>query len=607
MSTELVAEPLASLALQAPELLRVFNEAGILDSSDVHVATRLGRLVSEADGTVLLAAALVVNATRRGSVCVDLETVSGISSEYGIDEASLPWPDTATWISAVAASPLTGGLNPPLVLESSLLYLDRYHRYEQRLADGILSRQVAADGVDEAVLAADLAKLFPHVDGSQVPDLQKAAAEVAVRRRFSVIAGAPGTGKTSTVAKVMALLLLNQGSASPAPLIGLAAPTGRAAARLKEAVGFEAAKLPVDESVRAALLETPSVTLHRLLGWQPRNQSRFRHNATNPLPHDVVIVDESSMISLSMMAQLVDAVRPDARLILVGDPRQLASVDAGSAFGDIVGPVEVSDTETGIVVLQTVHRFGGEIAGLAAAVLGGDSDDAVARLSAGSPQLTWLRTGDESDGGSDPAELVGSAIAELLPSWLALVDSAAQGDDAAALEGLTRCRVLCAHRDGPFGASRWNLHALRAVASSRDSVRDLDTWFPGRPLLAVENDYQLGVFNGDSGVVLPSESGPVGVFDRAEGALRISPERLGPVQTAYAATVHRSQGSQFDVVLVVLPPPESRALSRELLYTAITRAKKRVIVLGSEASLVAAIDRRALRASGLRGRVWVAA
>ncbi|MEI6624272.1 MAG: ATP-binding domain-containing protein, partial [Actinomycetes bacterium] len=319
-----------------------------------------------------------------------------------------------------------------------------------------------------------------------------------------------------------------------------------------------------------------------------------------------------------MMEQLVDAVSPSARLILMGDPRQLTSIDAGSAFADIVGPVVDVDRDAGVVVLHKVHRFGGAIFDLAAAVLRGDVDRSVKLLLDGQAQgldspVQWI---EADDVGPSP-QVSDQVLAALVPHWVALVDAAERGDESAAFAELRNCRILCAHRDGRLGASFWNQLAFRSVAAVRAIGRDHGGWYPGRPLLIVENDYQLTVFNGDTGVIMVSsetgaagsgssvpDAGPVAVFDRAIGPLRISPERLGPVQTAYASTVHKSQGSQFQQVLVVLPPPSSRVLSRELLYTAITRAQRKVIVLASRESLAAAIERRTVRSSGLQQRLW---
>ncbi len=592
----------ARIASTATGLLGEFNVAGVIDSADVHVATMLGRVAGETNEAVLLAAACVVAATRGASVCVDLESASDyFSVETDAGAAALPWPEPKRWLAEVAASPLLNAPNSALRLEGSRLYLDRYHRYEQDLCQQLIDRRRAGVPLDEELLSDGLDRLFPA--GEQGGDTQqRLGAQTAVRRQLAVLAGGPGTGKTTTIARIIALLHEQLQVNGRPPLIGLAAPTGRAAARLKEAVGEQAAEMNVAEDVRSALVGAEARTLHRLLGWQPFNQSRFKHNAKNPLPHDVIIVDESSMISLALMSQLFDAVAPNARVVLVGDPRQLASIDAGTAFGDIVGPVTDNDADAGIVVLAKVHRFGGEISELAQAILAGDSDAAIEVLGRGEARVRWL----ETEPGEDPRSRGTEAIAGLRPYWESAMDAAQAGDYQAAFAELAHGRILCAHRNGPHGAAGWNELAFKSIAADREfAVRRHDSWYVGRPLLAIQNDYQLGMFNGDTGVVVAGSAGePLAAFDQVGNPRLVSPERLKPVQTAYAATVHRSQGSQFGSVLVVLPPEQSQVLTRELLYTAITRAQEEVIILGSRESLVAAINRESRRASGLRERLW---
>ena len=360
----------------------------MLAAADVHVAHRLAALIDEADDSVVLAAALAVRAPRIGHVFVDLERIhetATVDVDDPIDLTTLPWPEPSGWIARVAASGLVG-TDRPLQLVGSALYLDRYWREEQQVASDLEALAGAADvAVRMDVLAAGITRLFEGED----PDAkQKQAAAAAVLRRLAVVAGGPGTGKTTTVARIVALLEEQALAAgTPPPLIALAAPTGKAAARLAEAVHTEARRLDVDDAIRTRLLELEASTLHRLLGWKPGTHSRFRHDRGNRLPYDVVIVDETSMVSLSLMARLTEAVRREARLILVGDPGQLTSIEAGAVLGDIVGPAAegprmsaavraavrkrparpstaprqtpTSPVGDGIVVLRTVHRFGG--------------------------------------------------------------------------------------------------------------------------------------------------------------------------------------------------------------------------------------------------------
>lgn len=628
--------------------LRALSDATILDLADVRTALALGRLAGGVPDEVALAAALAVRAVRLGHVYVDLATVATTAApddeEATVDVAALPWPDPRRWPALVAASPLTaegpdGPADRPLRLLGTRCYLDRYWRHETAIATDLLGRSAGADPeVDLDVLAAGLDRLFPGpVDaagGEAVDDLQRVAAAAAVLRRFSVVAGGPGTGKTTTVARILALLHEQAAALGHAPpRVALAAPTGKAAARLAEAVHAEAAGLPVDPAVRAALVGADASTLHRLLGWQPGNRSRFRHDAANQLPHGVVIVDESSMVSLSLMARLVEAVRPTARLVLVGDPRQLASVEAGAVLGDIVGPaaaglrlrpaaraglervvggrltatdpggaVSVGD---GIVVLRRVHRFGGAIGAVAQAIERGDADAVLAALASGGPEVRFLEV-DTARPPSQVAELADVRQA-VIGAAVAVVEGAAAGDGRAALDALRSVQVLCAHRRGPAGASMWRAEIERWLRTAMPGY-GAGAWYAGRPLLVTENDYGLGVFNGDTGVVIDAGGGRLrAVFDRRGEVLEVRPTRLASVDSLYAMTIHKAQGSQFHSVVVVLPDPTSPVLTRELLYTAVTRAQSRLTVVGSEASIRAAVDRPVARASGLGDALWGAA
>ncbi len=618
----------ARLASAASGLLRAFNDSGVLSAADVHVAARLAALASEPSEAVRLAAALAVRGPRLGHVFVDLATVrdtASVESEEPVDLSALPWPASEEWIGSVAASDLVavGDDEPPVAdprplrLLGTRLYLDRYWREERSVAADLLALAAEATGVSEDQLAAGLTRLFPG-DADQ---RQREAAAAAARRQFAVVAGGPGTGKTTTVARIVALLA-EQAAArrSRPPLIALAAPTGKAAARLQEAVHQETARLAVDEQVRALLMSLRASTLHRLLGWRPGSHSRFAHHRGNRLPHDVVIVDETSMVSLSLMARLVEAVRPDARLILVGDPGQLASIEAGVVLADIVGPAQDSPvagaaspagaaaspagvgTASGIVVLDRVHRYGGGIATLAEAIRRGDDDGTVAALRAAPDEVTWLSLDAGEPGVEADLRLVRERAAA---AARAVTLAAREGAGVEALGELSRFRLLCAHRRGPYGVSDWT---SRVQAWLAEEVSELDLEqrdYVGRPLLVTENDYELGLYNGDTGVIVQGPPGrPRAVFERGGELLRFSPLRLGAVETVYAMTIHKSQGSQFDTAAVLLPSPSSRILTRELLYTAVTRARRELVLVGTEETVRRAVGRPVARASGLRERLW---
>ncbi len=613
----------ARRAVGATGLLREFNEIGLLSAADVHVATRLGELVGEASEGVRLAAALAVRGPRLGHVFVDLATVrdtAAVESDEPVDLSALPWPAVDEWLDALVGSGLVavgeddagagrgsgaaGGEAEagarPLRLLGTRLYLDRYWREERAVAADLLTLDADAKDVSETFLDTGLRALFPD----DADERQRAAAAAAVRRRFAVVAGGPGTGKTTTVARIVALLA-EQAAARGArpPLVALAAPTGKAAARLQEAVHEETAQLPVGESVRELLMALRASTLHRLLGWRPGSHSRFAHDRGNRLPHDVVIVDETSMVSLSLMARLVEAVRPDARLILVGDPGQLTSIEAGVVLGDIVG----SDSgpsgprpAPGIVVLNRVHRYGGGIAKVADAIRSGDGDGAVAALSAAPGEVMWFPV-DAHENEAELALVRERAVA----AGSAVFAAARAGAGKDALDALGRFRLLCAHRRGPYGVSDWT---SRLAAWLAGELEDLDVDqrdYVGRPLLVTENDYELGLYNGDTGVIVqvPSEH-PTAVFERGGGLLHFGPLRLGAVETVYAMTIHKSQGSQFDTAAVLLPAVSSRLLTRELLYTAVTRARRELILVGTEDAVRQAVERPVARASGLRERLW---
>jgi exodeoxyribonuclease V alpha subunit len=588
----------ARRALRATGALRAFNDAEVLLPAEVHVARRLAELAGESDEQVALAVALAVRAPRLGHVYADLAAIretASVDAEEPVDLAALPWPEVEPWLARVAASPLTavgddGPADRPLRLEGSALYLDRYWREERQVAADLTAlRERPPAAIDEAVLAAGLERIFGGADGDA---LQRRAAETALRRRFTVIAGGPGTGKTTTVARILALLLEQPG---PEPLIALAAPTGKAAARLVEAIRDAAGDLDIADDVRGRLTALDASTLHRLLGWRPGSNSRFRHDRRTRLPHDVVIVDESSMVSLWMTARLLEAVRPDARLVLVGDPGQLASVEAGAVLGDVVG---AAPPGSGIVVLERVHRYGERIARVASAIEQGDGDAAVAALHG----VTWIEAdvGDSEQLGA-LAPVRGRAVA----TARAVIAAARAGDGTAALAALGGFRLLCAHRRGPYGVRTWTARIESWLADAVEGFAGAGEWYPGRPLLVTENDEGLRLYNGDSGVVVATSPGRVtAAFERHGRLLELSPQRLGAIDTVYAMTVHKSQGSQFGTAAVVLPGPDSPILTRELLYTAVTRAQEDLIVVGTEAAVRAAVARPISRASALRQRLW---
>ena len=613
-------------------LLAVFNEAGVLNPADVHTADTVCRIGLEAHDKIRLALALTVRALRSGSVCIDPQTVRSTAfdetafDETGaaVDLAMLPWPDPEEWIAAIQASPLVavGADQPsgrPLRLAGGLLYLERYWQQEEQVRIQLQRRFAApVPEIDQARLATALHRLFDRKGlAPGEADRQQLAAAVSALSSVSVLAGGPGTGKTTTVARLLALLRDQPG---PVLRVALAAPTGKAAARLEEAVRAAAVHLDLED--RERLGDLTASTLHRLLGWMPSNRSRFRHDASNHLPHDVVIIDEMSMVSLTMMARLLEAVRPSARLILVGDPDQLSSVEAGAVLADIARAPGIPDVDLGrrlrelglstedeaapvhgVVQLTHTWRFGGAIDALARAIRAADADTVIDVLRSGASDARFSEVDLESAPTEASARGLAGMAAQVREAGIAMLEAARSGDETGALAALDRHRLLCAHQRGPYGVLRWGLEVERWLAESIPGYAEDGEWYLGRPLLVTANDYEMSLYNGDTGVIVQTPDGVRAAFARGAAAKLYPPVRLDAIQTVHAMTVHRAQGSQFDAVSFVVPPPDSPLLTRELLYTAVTRARRQVFLIGSEEAIRRAVLRPANRASGLRGRL----
>jgi exodeoxyribonuclease V alpha subunit len=644
-SVALADELAPEFAAGSTGLLREFNLAGVLIAADVHVARTLGELAGVDGDELLLAAALAVRAPRLGHVFVDLAGGGvGFLSNY-IDP--LPWPDAASWTTQLAACEQLvasdDSVRRPLRLDGTRLYLDRYWREERALAGALLAlAQVPLRQAELTELRSGITRLFPDPgDG-----LQRAAATCVALRGLSVIAGGPGTGKTTTVARAVALLLEEAAGLdppAPPPLIALCAPTGKAATRLQEAVHEQALTLEVSAAAREQLRALRGTTIHRLLGARGGSGAGdFRYGPGNRLAHDLVIVDETSMVSLSLMTRLLQAVRSGARVVLIGDPDQLVAVEAGAVLRDIVGPAELgtgfapgmraiitqvtgepgdgqAPTQAasqlsllaadqpappasrwfgdGVVTLRHGHRFGSQIASLADAIRRGDGDATLTALTGANDAVVWVARDAEG------SELL---RAEAVHAYCEVTEAARGGDGAGALEALSRFRLLCAHRRGPYGRSHWTATVQRWLSEARDDFEPTIGHYIGEPLLITENDYELRLHNGDAGVVISGADGAAvgAVFERDGRLVSLAPSRLTAVESLYAMTVHKSQGSQFRAVAVILPEADSPILTRELLYTAVTRAQQRLILMGSEQSVRAAVARPVARATGLQQRLW---
>jgi exodeoxyribonuclease V alpha subunit len=604
--------------------LRLLGDKNILTSLDFHFASFMTRLSGVANPELFLAAALVSKFTVEGHTCLDLSSLAGkpLLNENG--NALCVCPELLFWRKILEQSTVVGkpGEFMPLILDDkSRLYLFRYWEYEKKLAEGIKKRaKQNADGVDINLLAEGLDRLFQK-NQDHDPDWQKVAAATSVLKKFSVISGGPGTGKTFTVVKILTLLL--EQTKNKKLRIVLAAPTGKGAARLQEAIKNTKKNLTCSERIKEAIPDEAS-TVHRLLGSIP-GSPYFRYNAENQLPVDVLVVDEISMVSLSLMAKVHDAVPLDAWMILLGDKDQLASVEPGSVLGDICDTGKVHsfsqpyrDTlkkveifiksqreaspgiQDSIVHLQKSYRFekGSGISELSEAVNDGDSNRALSLLkNERYPAINWKTLPTPKDLPLDLKDKILSGLGKYLKTQ----------DSKNALALFEQHRILCALREGPYGVRYLNF-LVEQLLRKEKLIALHQKWYSGRPLMITNNDYSLRLFNGDVGIVLPDAENSNELrafFSTSDGNIRkFTLLRLPEHETVYALTIHKSQGSEFDEILVILPDTPSPVLTRELIYTAITRAKKRVEIWGKEEVFQTAISSRIERTSGLRDALW---
>ncbi|MFZ9628206.1 MAG: exodeoxyribonuclease V subunit alpha [Ilumatobacteraceae bacterium] len=615
------------------EALRPFVEAGVFGAAEVHLAARVAALAGCADHHVLLAVAAATWAARVGHSCADLDSLPAVvaaslavsrsrvegdtGDETGIViSPDVTWPDAAGW-AAQLSRPEVGDVvrvvdawdaaphldRRPLVLHGRRAYLQRHWVDECTVAASLRARAVPVSAALTARAQQVLDALLPAVVEGE-PNLQRTAADMVLGHRLSVVVGGPGTGKTYSVARLLAAIL-EQGAGGRPLHVGLAAPTGKAAARLKEsiraALEHDDVRAHVSEGVRTAIAGVTPTTIHRLLGPLGAVRQRFRHDSANPLPHDVIVIDETSMVDVPLLARLCDAVRAEARLVLIGDPDQLESVDLGAALADIQraghGAAATGPLVGSVERLRRGHRFGKDspIALLADAVRDGDADIAAARLEGAVDEPPSSVRFIETD---DPTrrEVVAQVEAVIAPLLSTVRAAALAGDAAAALAASVEARILCAHRHGRHGVSTWNRLGESWLAAG--TVLEGE-WYAGRPLLMTRNDVRLGLSNGDTGVVVATADGPRAVFAAAQGTVSLDPVHLDDVETAFAMTVHKSQGSEYPQVVLVLPPVHSPLVGRELLYTGITRTRHHLLIVGTESVVRAATLSPASRMTGL--------
>ncbi len=652
------------------ELLQRWQERGWIRALDLALGRFLQELEPKTSPLVLLAGVLTSHQLGRGHICADIDnllsapdTALSLPPDGEFGEALPDRPvellqglGRSEWLSALQASVLVGAGDPPtpLVLEpgSTRLYLYRQWRYEVDVAERVGDR-LSAIPVDETRLQQRLHELFTPVEGRL--DWQQLACALVAGRRFGIITGGPGTGKTTTVVRLLALLQSLARDEGHALRIRLAAPTGKAAARLTESISGAVGRLP-----KPLQQDIPKevTTLHRLLGARPGTR-RFVHNADNPLHADLVVVDEASMIDLEMMHQLLAALPARARLILLGDKDQLASVEAGSVLGDLCEGADLGGytSETlrqlhsltgqdvaawqadegegssqplaqAIAMLRFSHRFGADsgIGALARAVNAGRPEAVNQVLSTGYADLGMTVLKGQEDRALERLVLEGGnqipSADDTAPQGyrhylqqLVALRPAAPTQDALdiwareILHAFGQFQLLCALRRGPWGVEGLNERIAAALLKAGLIERD-QGWYEGRPVLVTRNDYGLGLMNGDIGITLALPDGQGGqalrvVFPLADGSLKwVLPSRLQAIETVYAMTVHKSQGSEFAHTALLLPPAINPVLTRELVYTGITRASRWFsLLLAHRGRLDDAVRARVRRASGLRNRL----
>lgn len=569
---------------------------------------------------VLLAASLTSYAYRQGNICISLTEHAGKTL---FEDSGRTAPSLDKWIRHIENTPVVGkpGDFCPLILdESQRLYLHKLWHYEQSLAKNISAKaRTESEEIDQELLVDGIERLF-NVKKDEI-DWQAIAAIAAVYNNLTVISGGPGTGKTTTVVNVLALLLEQSLKSEQLPAIALAAPTGKAAARMEDSIVTSKTDLNVKNEIKEAI-PANALTIHQLLGAR-RNSSQFRYNEDNPLPYDVVIIDEASMVDQALMSRLMEALLHDAKLILIGDKDQLASVEAGSVLGSIcavdenrisqkfadrllkfsiqVPALNIENNDKiltdSIILLEKNYRFKKDsgIPKLAAAINRGEAEPALELLESGSQSgISFVNFTNYGNFENELKDLVHLYFKPAIQS----------NSPEEMFTTLQRFRLLSPHRRGPLGVEYLN-QKVEDILVTEGLVQRYEKWYHGRPIIINQNDYSLDLYNGDIGICFHDRQGNKQVLFQKETGLRsIAPSRLPDFSNAFALTVHKSQGSEFDHVKMVLPDKISRVLTRELLYTAVTRARSSVEITGKRKVFKEGVRSKLQRSSGLQDLLW---
>lgn len=604
-------------------LTDILFEQQLLSDLDYHFASFINNLATNSSSELMLAAALTSAFTQKKHTCLDLKQLAEQSIIKPEGEPlpepfhQLQYPQLSLWLEALKSSGVIGcpGEKYPLIMDQDhRLYLYRYWQYEKEISQFIQHKlEQPFKLTEQGRLEEGLQRLF---DASEYPDWQETAALISLLQPFSVISGGPGTGKTYTVIKILTLFI--EQSFPSLPDIRLVAPTGKAAVRLQDSIKASLMSLNTSEEIRACI-PTEVTTIHRLLGGRP-GQVYFRYNQKNLLPCDVLVIDEASMVDLALMAKVIRALQPNTRLILLGDKDQLASVEAGSVLGDICFsqdnafsesvlthlktltrqnynlPQPVSPIQDSVVILQKSYRFGDEsgIGQLARAVNQNRPEEASQILiSSTHPQTSWQEL--------TTPQLSAFLKSEAFVHAQTLIELTAPTE---AFKRLETYQILCVHRHDSFGVDMIN-QLIRHYLYQQGMIADLEGWYHGLPIMVTKNDAQMKLFNGDIGIILRDESQSLkAYFKTSQGEIRaVSPATLPEHESVYAMTVHKSQGSEFKKVQLILSEHLSPIMTRELIYTGITRARERVEIWGKTEVFHQAIAQEVKRSSGLRALI----